>query len=145
MVQRLADLVAAIDKDVDPAIRVLVTAERAEVPASLTNNPRIQLVGRLDYAHLCRLSARSSVIYYPTALESFGYPLAEARASGQPVIALDTVQNREIAAAALCGFSPGDSASLRRAAMLALTKDVAPDPAPFDPDAYFHWLLGSPL
>lgn len=143
MVQRLTELVTAIDKDVDPSIRVLVTAERAEVPESLTSNPRIQLVGRLDYADLCRLSAHSSVIYYPTALESFGYPLAEARSSGQPVIALDTAQNREIAGPALCGFSFGDAGSLRRATALALAKDVAPDPAPFDPDSYFNWLLGS--
>ena len=84
------------------------------------------------------------MIYYPTSLESFGYPLAEARASGRPVIAYDTEQNREIAGPALCGFTPGDQDSLRRATMLALTTEVASDPAPFDPDAYFSWLLGPP-
>jgi glycosyltransferase involved in cell wall biosynthesis len=115
-----------------------------EVPEILAGNPRIQLVGRLGHAELRVLSARSSAIYYPTAIESFGYPLAEARVSGQPVIALDTAQNREIAGPALCGFLPDDVSSLRRAALQALTKDVVPDPAPFDPDAYFHWLLGSP-
>ena len=40
------------------------------------------------------------------------------------------------------GFTPGDAGSLRRAAMLALTTQVRPDPAPFDPDRYFAWLLG---
>lgn len=144
MADRLAELLDAIDHDVDPSVRVLVTAERAEVPTSLANNPRIRLVGRLDHLDLCKLSAGSSVIYYPTALESFGYPLADARVSGHPVVALDTPQNREIAGAALCGFTPGDLASLRRAAVLALAKDVTPDPAPFDPDAYFRWLLGPP-
>lgn len=144
MVERLTELLAAIDNDADPSVRVVVTAGRAEVPASLAASPRLRLVGRLNHLDLRRLSARSSVIYFPTGLESFGYPLAEARASGQPVIALDTAQNREIAGGALCGFTLGDIVSLRRAAMSALTKDVAPDPAPFDPDAYFQWLLGSP-
>jgi glycosyltransferase involved in cell wall biosynthesis len=144
MVKRLTELLAAISHDIDPSIRVVVTAERGEVPETLTDNYRIKLVGRLDYAELRKLSARSRAIYYPTDLESFGYPLAEARVSGQPVIALDTAQNREIAGRALCGYILRDATSLRRAAMVALTKDVAPDPAPFDPDAYFHWLLGSP-
>jgi hypothetical protein len=42
----------------------------------------------------------------------------------------------------LCGFIPGDAGSLRHATMLALSRQVAPDPAPFEPDAYFTWLLG---
>jgi glycosyltransferase involved in cell wall biosynthesis len=144
MAERLTELLAAIDGDVDPSVRVLVTAEGAEVPASLTGNPRIRLVGRLAHADLRTLSARCRVIYFPTGLESFGYPLAEARAGGQPVIALDTPQNREIAGPALCGFVRGDRTSLKQAAMQALTRDVIPDPGPFDPDAYFHWLLGTP-
>ena len=60
------------------------------------------------------------------------------------MIARDTAQNREIAGPALCGFQPSDPDSLRHAVKLALTSDVRPDPAPFDPDAYFEWLLGSP-
>ena len=54
------------------------------------------------------LWARSRVIYFPTEIESFGYPLAEARVHGQPVIAPDTEQNREIAGAALFGFTIGE-------------------------------------
>lgn len=144
MVERLKELIAAIEHEVDPSIRVLVTAERAEVPETLAANSRVKLVGRLKHAELRELAVRSKAIYYPTNLESFGYPLAEARVNGQPVIALDTAQNREIAGPALCGFTLHDISSLRGAAVLALTKDVEPDPAPFDPDAYFHWLLGSP-
>jgi glycosyltransferase involved in cell wall biosynthesis len=144
MAKRLTELVAAISEDVAPSIPVLVTAGRSEVPTSLADNPRIQLVGRLQHADLRSLSLRSRAIFFPTDLESFGYPLAEARASGQPVIALDTAQNREIAGEALCGYTLGDLASLRRATMLALTKEIMPDPSPFDPDSYFRWLLGSP-
>ena len=33
-------------------------------------------------------------------------------------------------------------AALRRATEAALTLQVAPDPEPFDPDAYFDWMLG---
>ena len=144
MVGRIAEWLAAIDKHVDPSVRLLVTADHAEVPADLARNPRIELVGRLDLIRLRRLWALSRAIYCPTNVESFGYPLAEARVNGQPVIALDTPQNREIAGSALCGFIPGNPDSLRQATELALTLDVKPDPDPFDPDAYFSWLLGPP-
>ena len=88
------------------------------------------------------LWARCRAVYFPTVLESFGCPLAEARISGRPVIAADTAQNREIAGPALCGYAPGDRDSLRSATERALTAEIAPDPGPFDPDAYFDWMLG---
>jgi Glycosyl transferases group 1 len=144
MVDRLAELLDAIEKSGDPSVRVRVTANRTEVPPSLADHERIELVGRLSLSELRQLWGHSRAIYFPTGIESFGYPLAEARVSGQPVIALDTEQNREIAGLALCGFSPGDPDSLRRATHRALTEEVEPDPAPFDPDAYFDWLLGQP-
>ena len=77
-----------------------------------------------------------------TKAANLGCPLAEAGASGQPVIARDTAENREIAGPVLCGYTLGDPNSLRRAVEAALTEDVAPDPGPFDPDRYFGWLLG---
>ena len=43
------------------------------------------------------LWSRCRAVYFPTGLESFGCPLAEARVNGVPVIARDTPQNREIA------------------------------------------------
>jgi glycosyltransferase involved in cell wall biosynthesis len=144
MVARLKELLTVIEEYDDPAVRLLVTAGRGEVPADVARHPRIELLGQLRLAELSRVWARSRAIYFPTGLESFGYPLADARAAGHPVIARDTAQSREIAGPALCGFTPGDAASLRRATALALTTDVAPDPEPFDPDAYFSWLLGPP-
>jgi glycosyltransferase involved in cell wall biosynthesis len=144
MPDRLTELLAAIEDCGDPSVSLRVTAETAELPEALANNPKIELVGRLGHDELRRLWARSRAIYFPTGIESFGYPLAEARVCGRPVIARDTAQNREIGGRALCGFSAGDMASLRAAVSLALTTDVAPDPAPFDPDAYFSWLLGTP-
>ena len=112
--------------------------------AAVAGHPQVEFIGRLPYGELRDMQARSRAIYFPTGLESFGYPLAEARANGRPVIARDTAQNREIAGPALCGYTPGDPDSLRRAVEAALTADVAPDPGPFDPDQYFDWLLGAP-
>lgn len=144
MDERLTELVAAVKEHGDPSVRVRVTANAADLPSSLATDPWIDFVGQVDQHDLRQVWARSRAIYFPTGLESYGYPLAEARVSGQPVIARDTAQNREIAGPALCGFTPGDPGSLRRAIALALTKEVAPDPSPFDPGAYFDWLLGPP-
>jgi glycosyltransferase involved in cell wall biosynthesis len=144
MAQRLTELLTVVGDLADPSVRVRVTAHAAEVPAAVACHPRVELVGRLPYSELREMQVRSRAIYFPTGLESFGYPLAEARVSGQPAIARDTAQNREIAGPALCGYVPGDPDSLRRAVEVALTADVAPDPGPFDPDRYFGWLLGLP-
>ena len=142
--ERLTELLTAVGDLRDPSVRVRVTADAAEVPAAVACHPQVELVGRLPHSELRDLQARSRAIYFPTGLESFGYPLAEARVSGQPVIARDTAQNREIAGPALCGYTLGDPDSLRRAVEVALTADIAPDPGPFDPDRYFGWLLGLP-
>jgi glycosyltransferase involved in cell wall biosynthesis len=144
MAERLSALLRVVDELGDTLVRVLVTADRAELPAAIASHPRIQLVGRLTHDQLRAWRARSRAVYFPTDLESFGYPLAEARADGQPVIACDTEQNREIAGPALCGYDPGHPESLRHAVAFALTAHIAPDPAPFDPDDYFDWLLGVP-
>jgi len=144
MAQRLTELLAAIDDLEDPSVRVRMTADAAEVPVAVACHPQVELVGRLPFSKLRDMQARSRAIYFPTGLESFGYPLAEARVSGQPVIARDIARTREIAGPALCGYTPGDPDSLRRAVEAALTADVAPDPGPFDPDRYFGWLLGLP-
>ena len=142
MTERLTELLTALEH-VELPCRVQVTAHESEVPRRLSANPRLQLVGHLSHNEMRKLWVRSKAIYYPTRLESFGYPLAEARANGQPVIAQESTQNREIAGAALCGFLPGDVASLHSAVLRALTTDIRPDPSPFDPNSYFTWMLGS--
>ena len=145
MAQRLTELLAVVGGLEDPAVKVRVTAQTAEVPAAVARHPQVELIGRLPSSELREIQARSRAIYFPTGLESFGYPLAEARVNGQPVIARDTAQNREIAGPALCGYTPGDPDSLGRAVQTALMADVVvPDPGPFDPDRYFGWLLGAP-
>jgi glycosyltransferase involved in cell wall biosynthesis len=143
MDERLAELLGAVARHGDRSIRVRVTATAAELP-SLVGHPTVELVGRLSELEMRDLWGRCRAIYFPTGVESFGYPLAEARVRGLPIIARDTAQNREIAGTALRGFRPGDEASLTAAVGAALTATVVPDPRPFDPDSYFQWLLGSP-
>ena len=142
MSDRVGEWLAAVDDVLDESVRLIVTASPEEVTPSLAVSPRLHFVGRLGLDGLHDLWRRSRAIYYPTGLESFGCPLAEARVSGVPVIARDTPQNREIAGPALCGYDLGDADSLRRATEAALTARLAPDPEPFDPDAYFDWMLG---
>jgi glycosyltransferase involved in cell wall biosynthesis len=142
MDERLAELLTAVDDHGDPAVRVRVTAAPMDLPTPVASHPRLEFLGRVGHRDLRTAWARAQAVYFPTGLESFGYPLAEARVNGQPVIARDTAQNREIGGPALCGYQPGDLDSLRQAVKSALTADPAPDPLPFDPDAYFSWLLG---
>ncbi len=143
MPERLADWLTAVDDALDERVRMIVTASPAEVPVALAASPRLHFVGRLAHEVLSRLWARCRAVYFPSGLESFGCPLAEARVRGLPVIARDTPQNREIAGPALCGYEVGDLDSLRRATELALTAQVAADPAPFETAAYFGWMLGN--
>ena len=142
MAERIAEWLAAVDDVLDDSVRLIVTASAAEVPASLAASPRLRFVGRLSVTQTQDLWPRSQAVYFPTGLESFGCPLAEARVSGLPVIARDTAQNREIAGAALCGYTLGDRDSLRHATAVAMSARIDPDPGPFDPDAYFGWMLG---
>lgn len=142
MPERLSEWLTAIEGHIDPSVKMLVTASPAEVPSSLACSARLHFIGRIDHDELSRIWSRSRAVYFPTGLESFGFPLAEARVHGQPVIARDTQQNREIAGSALHGFTLGNLDSLRQATERALVANVAPQPAPFDPDSYFDWLLG---
>jgi len=142
MDERLAELLAAVDQYGDRDVRVQVTATPADLTPGLAAHPRLEFLGRVAPAELGQAWADSRAIYFPTDLESFGYPLAEARVLGRAVIARDTAQNQEIAGPALRGFDPADPDSLRRAVNAALKDQVDPDPAPFDPDAYFDWMLG---
>ena len=90
------------------------------MPADLAACPRVDLLAGAAREESAALVGRARAVYFPGGLESFGYPLAEARAGGRPVIARDTAQNREIAGPALCGYTPGDPASLELAVKTAL-------------------------
>ncbi len=139
---RLTALLDALDQVGGDTV-VRATATRDELPG-LADHPRIELLGHLSPSALAAEWARSTAVYYPTGLESFGYPLAEARVAGRAVIALDTDQNREIAGPALRGFTDVDAGSLAEAVDAAVSAPApAPDPGDFDPDRYFAKLLGA--
>jgi glycosyltransferase involved in cell wall biosynthesis len=140
---RLAELVAAIERHGDPDVVLRVTAAPAELPPALAAHPRVVALGRLPWSRLRDEWSRSRAVYFPTGIEAFGFPLAEARLSGHPVIARDVPQSRELAGHALRGYTVGDPDSLHAAVVAALVADVVPDPGPFDPTAYFDFLLGA--
>ncbi|MEV6692358.1 glycosyltransferase [Micromonospora sp. NPDC051196] len=124
-----------------PGVRVVSTMLPDAAPPELRGDPRFEFVGVLSRSHLADYYARCCAIYYPTTVESFGYPLAEARSAGIPVIAQDSAHNREIAARALHPFDPGRTASLRDAVEAAMVATPTPDPEPFAPKSYFDWLF----
>ena len=127
MADRIAEWLAAVDGALDDSVRMIVTASAARGARDAGGQPAAALrrdgssVGQMN-----ELWARSRAVYFPTGLESFGCPLAEARVNGKPVIARDTAQNREIAGSALCGFILGDPDSLRQATEAALTAGSLP-------------------
>lgn len=121
--------------------RIVVTYRTSELPDDLQANDRIVTVGPIPPDAMADWYAAATMIYFPSSVESFGYPLAEARAAGRPVIAADTPQNAQVAGPAMCGFSLGADDSLDAALMGADTLDLLPDQGAFDPDAYFDWLL----
>lgn len=144
MAQRLTGLLAAVGDLEDPSVRLQVTTQAPEVPVAATCHSQVEWGRHLPYSEVREMQARSRAIYFPAGLESSGYPLGEARISGQPVIARDTARNREVARPGLCGYNAGDPDSLRRAVRAALTADISPDPGPFDPGRHFGWLLELP-
>lgn len=143
MGERLLQLARALD-GCHGDVELRITADLAELPRELAEHRRVRALGQLDAAQLRTQWHRCQAVYFPTSIESFGYPLAEARVMGRPVIALNTAQNREVAGRALCGFETAADGSLQAAVDHALTAIVAPEPAPFEPDTYFRWLLGEP-
>lgn len=142
MDQHLIALLSALDRTDHRETKVRVTAQADQLPPEVAQDPRIELLGPLSTQEIAEEWGRCALVYYPTGLESFGYPLAEARASGRYVIAQDSDQNLEIAGPALRGFAVDDRDSLATAVEAAVALPLpAPDPAPFDPDRYFQDLL----
>lgn len=136
--EHLAELAAALPPH---GVRVVCTTDPRSVPAGLRSDPRFSFCGRLSRASVEARYESAAALFFPTAVESFGYPLAEARALGIPVVGQDTPHNREIAAGALVGYRRGDGDSLSAAVDRAVRSSVAADPGPFRPEAYFDWLL----
>ncbi|MFU8851386.1 glycosyltransferase [Micromonospora sp. SL1-18] len=140
VVSELRMLLAALDQRRHPA-RVRITAYPHELPAGLARHPRLDLLGRLPHHELARHWRRATAVFFPCVLESFGYPLAEARVYGLPVLAPDTRQSREIAGNALVPYRLADADSLADA-LDGIDRPVVPEPYAFERAAYFTRLLG---
>jgi glycosyltransferase involved in cell wall biosynthesis len=142
---RLADAAAErVAAESGLPVEIVVTASEQDAAAEgLTGSRRLSLVGRLTPEALAAEQRRCRALLYPTRLESFGYPLAEARLAGLPVVALDNPRNREVAGPALVSYQGEEDADALAAAMYAaLTTQPVPEPVnPFDPTSYFDWLL----
>ncbi|MCW2504345.1 MAG: hypothetical protein JWO79_2629 [Actinomycetia bacterium] len=130
-----------------PAFRVQVTCTAGELrSARVSETAGLEPAGRVTAAEVDDLHSRSSVLFYPGEVESFGYPAAEARLSRTPVVGLDTATNREVAGDALVPFGKADPDSLAQACIQALRMVLPPLAVnPFDPVAYFDWLSGAAL
>jgi glycosyltransferase involved in cell wall biosynthesis len=137
---QLRSLIGIMEELRHPA-RIRVTARLSDLPEDLASHRRIAAVGILQHSDLAELWRTAWAAFFPSAVEAFGWPLAEARVYGVPVIALNTEQSREIAGAALCGYDPADPSSLMDA-LAAAHDPVVAEPNVFDRDAYFRWFLG---
>lgn len=87
----------------------------------------VRWIGYLDPAEIRRRYAAADIVVFPSWLETFGYPLAEARVAGVPLVAADTPTNREVAGERAEYHPPFDAAALAAAIVRAAARRVAPD------------------
>lgn len=136
---QLRALLAAQDR-VGAEAGLRVTADAADLPPDVAGHPRVEAIGVVPHRRMAVLWRRAAAAFFPSSLESFGYPLAEARAYGLRIVAPDNAQAREIAGPALAAYRPGDAASLADAVARA-AEPVPAEPEAFDRDRYFAWLF----
>lgn len=73
---------------------------------------RVHVLGSLEHFEVLERISRAKVLIYPSIVESFGNPLAEALAAGTPIVAADAPINREICGDAAAYFSPVNAEDL---------------------------------
>lgn len=144
---RLSEVIAAMEqlgagtRLGRPELLLTLTPEEA-AGLGLPQRDWVRLLGRLEPQDLRAAQCSARAIVYPTTLESFGYPLAEARLARQPAVAPYSDHGREVAGDALVGYEPSDPPSLVAALERALERQLDPLVVnPFDPDAYFSRLF----
>jgi glycosyltransferase involved in cell wall biosynthesis len=119
---------------------VLTCTNEELAKMGLFAHDRVIGVGRVSHAEVGSLIRDATALVYPTKIESFGYPLAEARLAGKPVIGNDSTLSREVAGEFLMAYTSSGDVGL--AVYRALTGKFVPELFnPFDPKAYFDWLL----
>ncbi|WP_244957191.1 glycosyltransferase [Candidatus Frankia nodulisporulans] len=142
------DILAGPPHRIDATLSVTGRADQLEDP-TVAQHPRLRLVGEHPAKAVIAMMARCDGVFFPLELESFGYPMAEGRMMGVPVIARDSAHNREIAGPALVGYqreSAEDIATALHAAQaMSRSATLKPDDGGhFDRGRYFDQLLGLP-
>lgn len=142
----LRALLAALDKTPgwrDTAVWTTMTCAEA---ASERLNPadnRLRHIGRISPADVAQRMEEASAIFFPSRIESFGYPLAEARLRRVPVIAPDTDVVLEIGGDVVIPYRQAHPASLasclERAGVGEPCFPVAENP--FDRETHFRRLF----
>ena len=89
---------------------------------ALPGDEGVVAVGSLADKDLAALYRGALAVVQPSDYEGFGLPVAEAMASGTPVLCSDIPPLREVGGGAARFFRPGDAESLA-SAMLALRRD----------------------
>jgi alpha-1,3-rhamnosyl/mannosyltransferase len=81
----------------------------------------VRYVGYVPQKNLPGLLARATAFVYPSLYEGFGFPVAEAMATGVPVITSAVSSLPEITAGAVLLVDPRSEAELRQAIATILT------------------------
>ncbi len=72
----------------------------------------VEFVGPVEVNQAQQLYRDADIVVFPSLIESFGHPMAEAMAHGLPVVAADTPANREVCGEAAVYFRPLDPGDL---------------------------------
>jgi glycosyltransferase involved in cell wall biosynthesis len=93
-------------RSIQPSVRLLrvgspMTPEQREIAREAGIADRIVDIGAVDDATLAALYRRAAIVLQPSEREGFGLPLAEAMASGTPVVASSIEALREVGADAV--------------------------------------------
>ena len=133
--------VAIAETPTNSVLRLTLTAkECAEIGVRL--GPHCIALGRLSSAQTSSELEAADCLVFPTTIESFGYPLAEARLLRIPVLAPATPLATEIADDCHVATDFGDPQSLRASLRIASELVLGElDNNPFDPVRYFDQLF----
>jgi glycosyltransferase involved in cell wall biosynthesis len=109
-----------------PGLRLILAGgpgrPAGEEVTALRSEPNVETVLDPGDKELARLYAGATALVHPSLMEGFGFPVAEAMASGCPVIASDLPELRELAGEAAVYVPPRDAPALADA-MIAVAED----------------------
>lgn len=83
----------------------------------------VHMIGEVEYSQIPELYAAARLFAFPSYLETFGLPAAEAMASGVPVVTSDATVMPEICGDAALYFDPFDTDKLAEEMHKLLTND----------------------